>query len=178
MNTPLLVALLLFASPAVAQMQPTQPTAAELSEKARASGLEMSKPFKGATTILLHTTDSADVALKKFARVLVTNGYEPDKLDVEIGYLTTKGKHVGDITPAVYEYKAVSSSEPGGSLLTITGSFTAKISAFNSMTVPMAWAPGNLLHAKHCFVAIEAIASAYAGGRLGYATKPERPVLR
>ena len=178
MNTPLLVALLLSASPAVAQMQPTQPTAAELSEKARASGLEMSKPFKGATTILLHTTDSADVALKKFARVLVTNGYEPDKLDVEIGYLTTKGKQVGNLTPAVFEYKAVSSSEPGGSLLTITGLFTVKANAFNSITGSMAWAPGNLLQAKHCFVAIEAVALGYINARIGYATKPERPVLR
>lgn len=170
----LLLALMpfLFIMPVMAQMQPPPPTIAEL-----AAGQESATPFKGANVILLHTPDSSAVALKKMARALILAGIEPDKLEIEIGYLTTKGKAVGQLTPAMFQYKVVSSPEPGGTLLTITGDFTVRISLVSSMTVPMHWTPGNGNQGKICFATIEPVALSYPKGRIGYKSRPERPAI-
>jgi len=129
-------------------------------------------PFKGANVILIHTPDSTGVALKKLARALIVAGIEPDKIEPEVGYLTTKGKPVGQLSPAVYEYKVISSPEAGGTMLAITGTYTVKMNLVNSMTNPMYWVKGNLLQAKQCFATIEPVALAYPGGRVGYTKKP------
>ena len=178
MKSLLLFCCLLATAPAFAQMQPTLPTNAERAAQEIANGKEMAEPFKGATTILIHTTDSAAVALKKFARALLANDMEPDKIDAELGYLRTKDKMVGQLSPAVYQYKVISSAERGGTLLAVTGNFTARVSLTQTISVPMVWVKGNLLQAKQCFALIQAVALAYPGGRIGYVSKPTQPTIQ
>ena len=169
MKTPLpLFCLLLTTAPAFAQMQPTMLTTAERAAKAIAEGAEMTEPFKGANTILIHTTDSAAVALKKFARALILAGIEPDRIDAEIGYLTTKGKAIGTLTPAVYAYRVVSTPERGGTVLTISGDYTVRVGLTGGITAPMRWTPGNGNQGKGCFAVVEPAALAYPGGRIWY----------
>lgn len=151
----LLVGLgLLFGRAAFGQQQPV--------------GVEVPAPFKGANTILIHTPDSIDAALDKLARALIVSGIEPDKIDSHIGYLTTKPKPVGQLTPAAFQYRAIASREPGGTLLAITGAYTVQMSLARSMTQPMYWVKGNMLQAKLCFVTIQPAAEAYPGGRVAY----------
>jgi hypothetical protein len=154
----LLAACLFTAAPALAQTAPPV-------------GTEAAQPFKGANTILVHCPDSSTAALKKMARALIVGGIEPDKIETEIGYLSTKPKSVGQLSPANFEYKVVSMPEPGGTLLSITGTFTVKLNAVNSMTNAMYWAKGNLLQAKQCFMAIDEIAKTYPSGRIAYLQK-------
>jgi hypothetical protein len=155
----LFAGLLLASIPALAQAVPP-------------AGQEAAQPFKGANEILIHTPDSAGVALKKMARTLIVAGIEPDKVDAEIGYITTKGKSVGQMTPATFNYRIVATPEPSGTLLSITGDYTVGLNAARTMTNPMYWVKGNLLQAKQCFITIEPVAQAYPGGRLGYKLKP------
>jgi len=132
---------------------------------------EVGAPFRGANTIIVHTTDSMNVALNKFARVMVLEGYTIDKLDLPLGYLLTKGKPVGQITPAVYTYKAVALQEAGGTALRITGEYTIPVGV-RSLTESMFWVKGNLPHAKQCFSGVEKVALSYVGGRVGYLLQP------
>jgi hypothetical protein len=141
-------------------------------QSAPGSGAEVTTPFKGANVILIHTTDSTSAALKKLARALIVAGIEPEKVEPEIGYLSTKAKPVGQLSPATFEYKAVATPEPGGTLLSITGTYTVKMNMVNSMTNSMYWVKGNLLQAKQCFSTIQPIAEAYPGGKVGYLKKP------
>ena len=136
------------------------------------AGTEAAQPFKGANTILIHTTDSVGPALKKFARAMLLNGLEPDRIDAEIGYLNSKPKRVGSISPATFEYKAVATAEPSGTLLTITGIYIVPLSEARNMTESMFWTKGNLLQAKQCFIGVELAALAYPQGRIGYVLRP------
>lgn len=134
-------------------------------------GVEAATPFRGANIILIHTPDSIGPALDKLARVLIVAGIEPDKIDPHIGYLTTKPKPVGQITPAAFQYRAIASREPGGTLLAITGAYTVQLNLARSMTQPMYWVKGNMLQAKLCFVTVQPAAEAYPGGRVAYRTE-------
>jgi hypothetical protein len=134
-------------------------------------GQESQAPFKSANTLVIHTSDSSSVALKKIAKALVTAGIEPDKLEPEIGYLTAKGQSSGSMTPAVFNYKIVASSEPGGTALTISGTCTTRASFTHTIEVPMVWgASGN---AKKCFALIEPVVLSYAPAKIGYLQKGE-----
>jgi hypothetical protein len=167
----LLAGLLLAAVPAVAQ---TAPTDSEL----RASGAESPVPFKGANIILVHTTDSMRVAVKNMARALIVAGIEPDKIDSDIGYLTTKPKPVGTLSPATFQYKIVASPEPTGTVLSITGDYTVKVNLVNSLTSTMFWSKGNIAQGRQCFALIEPVAQAYPNGKLGYKSKIEKNIVR
>lgn len=158
---------------ACAQMQPVAPTNAQLS-----AGVEAKAPFKGANVILVHTTDSTAVALKKISRALVLAGMEPDRIDTEIGYMTTKARAVGSINPATYTYKVVCAAEPGGSVLRITGtlSYTMKLMIV-PVTESMRWTPNGNGNGKGCFTAVEAAAISYAGARIGYKQENTEIVL-
>ena len=134
---------------------------------ARAQSSEVPAPFKGANIILVHTTDSTGVAVRTMARALLQAGLEPDRYDAQVGYLTTKGKLFGMILPAVYVYKVLATTEPGGTLLTITGEFTQQLAPMHSITSPMFWTPGNP-EGKRCFALVEPVAQAYPKGRVGY----------
>lgn len=169
----LLCLALLGSAPAMAQMQPPAPTVAER----LARGLEVPEPFKGANSILVHCPDSAGVALKQFARALIQAGLEPDRIDPEGGYLTTRGKSAAQLPAVVFSYQAIGSREPGGTLLTITGSYTVRMSLANSVTIPMNWTQGNGNPGKACFALIEPVALAYPRARIGYKLQPERPVM-
>jgi hypothetical protein len=155
----LLAVLLLATAPTLAQTTPP-------------AGQEAIQPFKGANEILIHTPDSTGVALKKMARALIVAGIEPDKVDAEIGYITTKGKSVGQMTTATFNYRIVATPEPSGTLLSITGDYTVGLNAVRAMTNPMYWVKGNLLQVKQCFITIEPVAQSYPGGRVGYKLKP------
>jgi hypothetical protein len=159
MKALLLAALLACSVPTLAQTVPPV-------------GQEAAAPFKGANIILIHTPDSASAALKKLARALIVAGIEPDKIESEIGYLSTKAKPVGQLSPATFEYKAVATPEPDGTLLSITGTYTVKMNMVNSMTNSMYWVKGNLLQAKQCFSTIQPVAEAYPSGKVGYIKKP------
>ena len=132
---------------------------------------EASEPFRGANTIMVHTPDSMNAALNKLARVMVLQGYTIDKLDLPLGYIVTRGKPVGQLTPAVYTYKAVAIQEGKGSALRITGEYTIPV-GMRTLTESMYWVKGNLPHAKQCFVGVQKAALSYAGGHIGYLLQP------
>lgn len=139
-------------------------------------------PFNGVEQILIHTTDSSAVALKKMARTLVLAGFKPNKTYPNLRYLTTKGKLVGRLHPATYHYMVVATREPTGTLLTITGTYTVKV--YSGDTVEsMYWVRDDLpsaeqtflaWHAMQCFRVIQPVAQAYPGGHVGYAFAPFR----
>jgi hypothetical protein len=170
MNELLLAALSLLALSALAQDGVAQvPTTVE--------------PFNGAEQILIHTTDSSAVALKKMARTLVLAGIKPDKTYTALRYYyATKPKPVGRLHPAIYSYKVLASREPTGTLLTITGTYTVKV--YSGDTVEsMYWVRDDLppaertflaWHAKQCFRVIQPVAQAYPGGHVEYAFAPLR----
>jgi hypothetical protein len=76
MKSHLLALMLLATVPALAQT-----TAAPTSEA--------STPLKGASVIVLTTTDSAATAYTKVARLLMADGYALDKTDKELGFINT-----------------------------------------------------------------------------------------
>ena len=127
-------------------------------------------PFKGANTIVIHTTDSSKQALEKLGRLLVQQGYTMDKFDLILAYLATKPKSVGQLTPAAYTYTSVAMPEATGTALHIRGEYTVPL-GMRTMTESMFWVKGDMLHAKQCFTAVHAVATAY-GGRMGYMLKP------
>jgi hypothetical protein len=153
-----LLAALLLARAAAAQTVP-------------APGAEAAMPFKGANTIVVHTPDSATVALQKLGRLMVVQGYTMDKFDAALGYLATKGKPVGQLTPAVYSYTAVAMKEAGATALYIKGTYAFPVGA-RTLTESMFWTKGNLPHAKQCFSAVEKVALAYPAARIGYVYQP------
>jgi hypothetical protein len=65
--------VLLTSLPVIAQTAPT----------------EAAQPFKGATGLLFHTTDSASVAYKKVGQALLGSGYALAKSDKELGAIST-----------------------------------------------------------------------------------------
>jgi hypothetical protein len=73
----LLAGLLLAAVPALAQTAPPPPI------------IESAMPFKRASVIVLHTTDSLGVAYSKLGRVLLDGGYPIDRSDKDLGYINT-----------------------------------------------------------------------------------------
>jgi hypothetical protein len=139
-------------------------------------------PFNGVEQILIHTTDSSAVALKKMARTLVLAGFKPNKTYPNLRYLTTKGKLVGRLHPATYHHMVVAGREPTGTLLTITGTYTVKV--YSGDTVESMYGVRDDLssaertflawHAKQCFRVIQPVAQAYPGGHVGYAFAPFR----
>ncbi|TGE05553.1 hypothetical protein [Hymenobacter fodinae] len=128
------------------------------------------EPFKGANIIVIQAPDSASVALQKFARVLVEQGFSVDKLDLKIGYLTTAPRPYGQISPAEYTYRAVVSPSTTGSTLAVTGSYTVVV-GLRKMSEDMFWAKGNLTQGKQCFTTIEKATKAYPSGSILYSKK-------
>ena len=140
-----------------------------------AATAEAPAPFKGANTILLHTPDSTGPALNKMARALIVAGIEPDKIEPQIGYLTARGHSSGSMNPATFDYRIVASPEPGGTLLTISGTCNTRASFTQTIAVPMVWgASGN---AKGCFALIEPIALSYTPAKIGYLKKGENKAV-
>jgi hypothetical protein len=139
-------------------------------------------PFYGAEQILIHTTDSSAVALKKMARTLVLAGIKPAKTYAPLYYYATKTKPVGRLHPAIYRYMILASREPTGTLLTITGTYTVKVYSGDTVA-SMYWVRDDLppaertylaWHAKQCFRVILPVAQAYPGGHVAYAFAPIR----
>jgi hypothetical protein len=130
-----------------------------------AVGVEVTTPFKGANVLLLHTTDSASTALKNLGRLLVKNGYSIDKLDLQLGYLTTADPTVA-AGHTTYDYKAVADPEKGGTVLSISGRYTTVTGFAAVVSGPVAYGKGN---AGKGFTAIEPVAQAYPNSRVGYA---------
>lgn len=126
-----------------------------------------SAPFKGANVILVQTSDSASTALMNAARVFVAQGFVIDKLDKELNYLTTQGKPVGQLSPAVYTYKVVAAPGPSGATLRITGEYTVPV-GLRSITSSMHWYKGNMTQDKACFNNADNAAKAYPGGVIRY----------
>jgi hypothetical protein len=133
-----------------------------------ASAQTAASPFKGANIILIQTPDSASAALKKMAGAFLLAGFVPDKLDTELGYLTTQPKSFGQMTPAVFTYKVVArANPPGGAILELSGEYTVPL-GLRSLTSSMHWYKGNLTQDKACFNEAEKAAKAYPGGIVQY----------
>jgi hypothetical protein len=113
----------------------------------------------------LHTPDSAATALKNLGRLLVKNGYTLDKLDVQLGYLTTTEPSAGSFHTS-YAYKAMVESAKQGATLTVTGRFSYMTGFATVKNGPVLVGKGN---AGAGFDAIERVLLAYPGGRVGYA---------
>ena len=83
------VVAVLFLMPVVAfaQMHPSPSVQSESTAVQEAIA-----PFKGATAIIVHTTDSAAVAYKKVARSLLASGFSLNKTDEALGYISTAAR--------------------------------------------------------------------------------------
>lgn len=171
MKYPLVAFSLLFSTPVMAQ----QNTPSSANDRAvgpmPAVGIEATVPFKGANVLLLHTSDSAATALKNLGRLLVKSGYTLDKLDMQLGYLTTIEPSAGSFHTS-YAYKAIAESAKQGVTLIVTGRFIYMTGFATVKNGPVVVGKGN---AGAGFDAIERILLTYPGGRVGYAQdgKPE-----
>lgn len=133
-------------------------------------GQGQAQVFKGANTILVQTSDSANTALTKMARLFVQQGFTIDKLDQSLGYLTTTGKTYGQISPAVFTYKVVAQPSASGTVLVVTGEYIVQ-AGLRSITSPMHWYKGNLTQDKQCFLHAQEVANAYSGASVSYAIR-------
>lgn len=82
----LLLALLLPACSAHAQSPPTPPAPTELAPSA---GQEASTPFKLASVVVVHTSDSARTAYRKLATLLLAQAYQLEVTDSVHGQIIT-----------------------------------------------------------------------------------------
>ncbi|WP_152981508.1 hypothetical protein [Hymenobacter sp. AT01-02] len=129
--------------------------------------------MKGTNTIVIQTTDSANVALKEIARSMVLAGYSVKSLDNDLGYMVIEHNIVGGgITTnnTAFVFKAVASPAVAGTLLTLTGDAEIVYNNVNRMTEHMFWAKSNLTWGKQCFTVAEEIAKGYQGAQIGYKT--------
>ena len=150
-------------------------TKAELAAKAINEGKEMDEPFKGANTILIHTTDSAAAAYGNVARALLAANFALGKTDKEFGIVSTvprPGK-----TGVAVTVNAVITSEAGGSLVRLRGTGTWAVAEFvirgagqQISAVSYGGLQGSPKREEWNLMA--QAAAAYKGGRVTYANQP------
>lgn len=170
MRNLLLAGMLLAALPALSQTTVEGNATASKKRNDEAMppiGTEVAAPFKGANIILLHVPDSAAIALKNFGRLLVTSGYSVDKLDLQLGYLTTLEPSAG-VGRASYDYRVVAEPEAYGTMLRITGQYSLITGFMSVISGSVLCGPGKG-KPETGFASIEKIALAYRSGHLGYA---------
>jgi hypothetical protein len=106
----LLAGLLLTGAPVFAQGSP-------------ALGPETTEPFKGATSLMVHTQDSANVAYKKLANALLAAGYGIEKSDKELGFISTAARPAPKYN-MLYACKFYVKPTATGSDIQVSGNFT------------------------------------------------------
>jgi hypothetical protein len=123
-------------------------------------------PFKKANTIIILTTDSASVALKKFGSILVSKGYIIKKLDKDFNTLETDPKSVRQgAFPMTMSIRSV--SVPGGIALSAELVADMRVISPNSEhTVVRVICLGK--EATGNFKTLQDLALAYPGGELRY----------
>ena len=105
----LLTCLLVASAPACGQTVP-------------AAGIEASAPFKKANTILVHSSDSANVAYKKAVAGLLVAGFALDKAEPAAMFVSTPAK---SLTPALFiRLNVYVAPAPGGSTIAYRGLFS------------------------------------------------------
>lgn len=124
------------------------------------------KPKAKDSLVLIQTTDSAVVALKKVATIFVTQGYTVEKLDTQFLTLTLAPKTLTIKNNPMLSVRA-SASKGANSILTLTGEYKAMLGevALNGLAKfeGVEWG----LNSK-CFRAIESIALTYPSGQVLY----------
>ena len=162
-----------FLIPAIvnAQMQPVQPTFAELA----ASGQEGPQPFKGANTIHIYTTDSASVAYDRFAAILLEAGYSLKMADKSLRALSTESRPAPRYNVSHHLRASVVQTASG-----------AEIRIRDSFALPSAAAVSSVMAGEQetvcrgmqgspfmvCWAEIQRLASLYPKGIVMYSKKP------
>lgn len=153
----LLAALLLVAGPALGQIQP--PPFVQAAEP------------KGATTILVSTTDSARVAYNKAVAGLLAQGYGLDKSDKEALFFSTPSRSADG--SVFIKIQLVVVPAPGGSVATFRSTFTW-VSATTIMAhvenreLPVQFAGGPGGPSKRAWAAMKKAAIAALPGTISY----------
>ena len=159
----LLLWLLLAPVSVFAQMQPAPPTNAQL-ERLYLQGVEAPRSFKKANIILLHTSDSSKVALRKVAGLLQQRGFAIDRLDYDLLSVSTKPKPFAGSSSHTMTILAIA----GQGVVTMSGLWHGE---FGSVSVDEPAAYTNPA-SKKAIAEIEEVGRAYVGGRLGYMFRP------
>lgn len=132
-----------------------------------ARGQAAAVPFKGANVLVIQTPDSAAAALRKLAQCFVAAGYNVDKLDTDLLYLTTASSAKGQLTPAGFAYRATAADRVGGALISLSGGYTVQ-AGLRSMYDTMSWTPSKMWQGRVCFDEAQRVAISYPGGIITY----------
>jgi hypothetical protein len=153
----LLAGLLLAAVPALAQTAPVD------------------APFKGANTIVVHTSDSAAVAYKNIARILLDAGYTLDRADKELLFLNTKSKSAPRYN-MMHIVRASIKPSGSGSDIQIKDAFTlpgaAAVSAIMAGESETQFRGGQSSTYMICWNEMYRLAALYPNGKLSYLQQP------
>jgi hypothetical protein len=132
-------------------------------QKAPAVGTEAAQPFRGANVVIIHTTDSAKVALKQVASQLQSNGFVIDRLDYDLMSVSTKSRSFAG--SGFHTMVASAAIEKGDVVL--RGEWHGQLGQY-STTEPAAYTNNA---SKKALSELEAVAKAYPGGRVAYLQK-------
>ena len=163
MKSFLLAVLCLLTPPALAQMQPTMPTKAEL---AAADG---TAPVKGTNTIVLATADSVNVAWRTIRQMLLSKGFSLAQNDEGLHSFTTAPKAIPSNRQLTIT-GFVQAAADGKTEILLSGSYsyvTVLLFSYNAATLtrPLVWEGGALGEDTAMFKLMQAVALAYP--RLG-----------
>jgi hypothetical protein len=125
---------------------------------------QTAQPFKGANVVVITTTDSAKVALKRLARQLQAQGFVIDRLDYDLASLSTKAKGLRSI--GGYTVAASATYEPGH--LVLRGQWHGQFGHY-STDEPAAYTTAS---SRAALAELQAAAVAYPGGAVSYEKRP------
>jgi hypothetical protein len=148
--------------------------AAAARKAAPASGQEAEQPFKGANTVVVHTSDSAATAFRNAGRALIASGYSPTQKDSELLYLLTGFRPLSQGATLRVSMRISVTSEPSGSAIAFTGTVASAmadlwVGGATPVTGRVEFRPsGN----RRVWDELLRVADACHCGRVAYANRP------
>jgi uncharacterized protein YukE len=127
-------------------------------------GVEASSLFKGANVIVVHTSDSAKVALRKVAISFQQHGFVIDRMDYDLLSLSTKPKPFARSSSHTMQATAV--AEQG--IIKLGGLWHGELGAIHVDEQ----AGYTNAASKAAFAEIEAVAKDYPNASIGYLLRP------
>ena len=152
MKTLLLLCLLL---PFAGRAQPTP---------APPAGQESPTVFKRANLLVIHTPDSAKVALRKVAGLLQARGFSIDRLDYDLLSVSTKPKPFANSSQHTMQVLGVAE----GGTVRLSATWHGQMGSI-SVDEPAAFTNAA---SKRAFAELEETGKAYPGASVGYRLRP------
>ncbi len=129
------------------------------------SARAQSVPFKGASTIHIHTLDSAAVAYRKFAGILLAAGYGLKNSDKELLALTTEPRAMAKMPGVLLQLRTAATPGKAGADIQLRGAFSISGIAGESEAV---FRGMNGSPFMTCWAEMQRLAALYPGAALYY----------